>query len=97
MPIYEYECQQCHHAFDLIQKVNDAPEEICPACGKKTAVRLVSAAGFQLKGTGWYVTDFKNKPKENKTSEKKPAETTQTSTEAASTQSTTGTTGSDSN
>ncbi|MFZ4076936.1 MAG: FmdB family zinc ribbon protein [Legionellaceae bacterium] len=63
MPIYEHQCSECHHLFDLIQKVNDEPVHLCPACGKHTVVRLVSAPGFQLKGTGWYETDFKNKGK----------------------------------
>ncbi|WP_028387680.1 FmdB family zinc ribbon protein [Legionella fairfieldensis] len=61
MPIYEYECTSCHHHFDLMQKINDAPVKQCPRCCEDTATRLVSAAGFQLKGSGWYVTDFKNK------------------------------------
>jgi putative FmdB family regulatory protein len=61
MPIYEYECSGCHHQFDQLQKVNDEPIKKCPQCSKNTAVRLVSAAGFQLKGSGWYETDFKNK------------------------------------
>ena len=61
MPIYEYQCSDCKHSFDLIQKINDEPAKVCPACNKNTAVRLISAAGFQLKGSGWYVTDFKNK------------------------------------
>ncbi|KTD18544.1 Type I antifreeze protein [Legionella lansingensis] len=83
MPIYEYECKSCHHHFDLMQKVSDAPVKQCPQCFEDTAVRLVSAAGFQLKGTGWYATDFKNKDnkKEAKTTtegsstaDKKPAD-----------------------
>ncbi len=68
MPIYEYQCSNCHHHFDLIQKMNDEPVKTCPTCSKDTAVRLVSAAGFQLKGTGWYATDFKNKGSQEKTS-----------------------------
>lgn len=63
MPIYEYECTSCHHHFDLIQKINDEPVKICPECSRETVVKLVSAAGFQLKGTGWYATDFKDKGK----------------------------------
>ena len=86
MPIYEYQCTGCHHQFDLLQKINDEPVKKCPLCSKDTAIRLVSAAGFQLKGTGWYATDFKNKGKpDNKsaTSEttdapKKTADTTTT-------------------
>lgn len=61
MPIYEYQCTSCHHHFDLMQKISDPPETVCPECSKNTAIKLVSAAGFQLKGTGWYATDFKNK------------------------------------
>jgi putative FmdB family regulatory protein len=63
MPIYEYQCNACHHAFDKLQKMSDAPLKKCPECGQDTVDKLVSAAGFQLKGTGWYVTDFKDKPK----------------------------------
>ncbi len=61
MPIYEYECASCHHHFDLMQKISDDPIKQCPVCGKETVTKLISAAGFQLKGTGWYATDFKNK------------------------------------
>lgn len=61
MPIYEYECTKCHHKLDLIQKMNDPPAQQCPHCLQDGLIRLISAAGFQLKGTGWYVTDFKNK------------------------------------
>lgn len=63
MPIYEYQCTACHHKFDLLQKLNEEQVKKCPECSKDTAVRLVSAAGFQLKGSGWYATDFKNKGK----------------------------------
>lgn len=60
MPIYEYECSNCHHRFDFLQKINDAPLQLCPQCYKQSVVRLVSAPGFRLKGTGWYATDYKN-------------------------------------
>ncbi len=63
MPIYEYQCSVCHHQFDVLQKLNEEPVKKCPECLKNTAIRLVSAAGFQLKGSGWYATDFKNKGK----------------------------------
>lgn len=63
MPIYEYQCTACHHQFDALQKLNEPAIELCPQCGKMKAKRLVSAAGFQLKGSGWYATDFKNKTK----------------------------------
>lgn len=61
MPIYEYQCTNCHHHFDLMQKISDEPVTLCPQCNKNTVIKLISAAGFQLKGTGWYATDFKNK------------------------------------
>lgn len=61
MPIYEYQCQGCHYQFDLIQKMSDEPVKTCPKCSEDKAVRWVSAAGFQLKGNGWYATDFKTK------------------------------------
>lgn len=63
MPIYEYKCNNCGHEYEIIQKISDTPDKKCPSCSKMEAVRLVSAAGFQLKGTGWYETDFKNKGK----------------------------------
>ena len=69
MPIYEYQCKGCQHHFDLLQKINDEPIKKCPQCSKDTVVRLVSAAAFQLKGTGWYATDFKNKGKPEQKSE----------------------------
>lgn len=63
MPIYEYECAECGHRLEAIQKLSDAPLSDCPACGKVGLKRLISAAGFQLKGSGWYATDFKNSGK----------------------------------
>ena len=65
MPIYEYNCTNCNHQFDLLEKLSDEPAKECPHCHENTAVRLVSAAAFQLKGSGWYATDFKNKPGES--------------------------------
>ena len=63
MPIYEYQCEACEHKLEAIQKVSDDPLKECPACGKQRLKKLVSAAAFHLKGTGWYETDFKGKPK----------------------------------
>ena len=60
MPIYEYRCGACGHQLEALQKLSDAPLTDCPACGKAHLSKLVSAAGFQLKGSGWYATDFKN-------------------------------------
>ncbi len=59
MPIYEYRCQACGHDLEKLQRLSDAPLTDCPACGKPALKRLVSAAGFRLKGGGWYETDFK--------------------------------------
>ena len=61
MPIYEYRCGACGHQREFLQRLSDAPLKKCPECGKPELSKLVSAAGFQLKGTGWYATDFKNK------------------------------------
>ena len=59
MPIYAYQCGTCGHAKDVLQKMSDAPLTDCPACGAQTFTKQLTAAGFQLKGSGWYVTDFK--------------------------------------
>ena len=63
MPIYAYGCSSCGLQKDVLQKISDAPLSICPACGKETFSKQLTAAGFQLKGSGYYVTDFKNGPK----------------------------------
>ena len=60
MPIYEYRCRDCGHELEALQKFSDAKLVNCPACHADTLVKKVSAAGFQLKGSGWYVTDFRN-------------------------------------
>jgi putative FmdB family regulatory protein len=60
MPIYEYRCSACGFQKEFLQRLNDAPPTECLQCGKRTLKKLVTAAGFQLKGTGWYATDFKN-------------------------------------
>lgn len=59
MPIYAYRCSACGHAKDVLQKLSDAPLTTCPACGADSFGKQVTAAGFQLKGSGWYVTDFR--------------------------------------
>lgn len=59
MPIYAYKCESCGHSKDVLQKISDAPLTQCPACGKGSFAKQVTAAGFQLKGSGWYATDFK--------------------------------------
>ena len=73
MPIYEYRCTLCGHELEALQKFSDAPLVACPACTKDSLIKLVSAAGFQLKGSGWYATDFKgsgSKPAAGKESDK---------------------------
>jgi len=63
MPIYAYRCEHCGHAQDVLQKVSDPVLTVCPRCGQPTFRKQVTAAGFQLKGSGWYVTDFKGDKK----------------------------------
>jgi putative FmdB family regulatory protein len=59
MPIYEYRCSSCGHELEALQKLSEAPLRACPSCNAEALVKQVSAAGFQLKGSGWYATDFK--------------------------------------
>jgi putative FmdB family regulatory protein len=59
MPIYAYRCTSCGHAKDVLRKISDPPLSVCPACGEATFAKQLTAAGFQLKGSGWYVTDFR--------------------------------------
>jgi putative FmdB family regulatory protein len=61
MPIYEYQCEACGHHLEKLQKISDPLLTDCPKCGKSALTKLVSAAGFRLKGSGWYETDFKGK------------------------------------
>ena len=65
MPIYEYQCEACGKNTELVQKFSDPPAVDCPHCQKPQLKKLVSAAAFHLKGSGWYVTDFKDKPKDS--------------------------------
>lgn len=62
MPIYAYKCESCGHARDVLQKMSDAPLSECPVCGDSSFRKQLTAAGFQLKGSGWYATDFKGGP-----------------------------------
>ncbi len=81
MPIYAYRCTDCGHAQDVLQKMSDDVLTVCPACGASNYIKQVTAAGFQLKGSGWYVTDFRGgnsaapKPAETGDTAAKPAET----------------------
>jgi len=85
MPIYAYRCESCGHAKDVLQKMSDPVLSTCPACGAETFRKQLTAAGFQLKGSGWYVTDFRGGPtavppkaeaggSDSKGSESKPGE-----------------------
>ncbi len=65
MPIYEYQCTECGLEMEKLQKLSDEPLTVCPECGKPTLQKKVSAAGFRLKGSGWYETDFKSKNRKN--------------------------------
>ncbi len=65
MPFYEYRCDTCGHEMEIMQKMSDPPVAQCPACGEPHLRKLVSAAGFRLKGGGWYETDFKKGSKKN--------------------------------
>ena len=94
MPIYEYRCDACGHQEEFLQRVSEPPLTDCPVCRKPTFNKLLSAAGFQLKGSGWYATDFKNKsakPAEKKADDKteakpeaKPEKKTDSKTETKS-------------
>lgn len=77
MPIYEYRCQSCGEDVEALQKVSEPALTDCPSCGESALKKLVSAAGFQLKGTGWYVTDFRDKGKkpDQKSGDTEKAET----------------------
>ncbi|CAD5369128.1 Type I antifreeze protein [Rubrivivax sp. A210] len=78
MPIYAYRCASCGHAQDVLQKLSDPTLTVCPACGAEAYAKQVTAAGFQLKGSGWYVTDFRggnNAPAPKKEGEAAPAAT----------------------
>jgi putative FmdB family regulatory protein len=78
MPIYEYQCQQCHKLFEFLEKVSATPKIICPDCQTPTLKKQVSLSAFQLKGTGWYQTDFKHSNKQAPDKEKKTDTDTKT-------------------
>ncbi|MFY9511455.1 MAG: FmdB family zinc ribbon protein, partial [Rubrivivax sp.] len=85
MPIYAYRCASCGHAQDVLQKMSDDPLTVCPACGASAYAKQVTAAGFQLKGSGWYVTDFRGGNNAAATAKKddKPADAGAAATAAA--------------
>ncbi len=89
MPLYEYKCTSCGKLCEVLQKINDAPEVTCPACGKDNLKRQVSASRFQLKGQGWYETDFKTKKPakaeaDTESKQSPPTESSSTTTEVKS-------------
>jgi putative FmdB family regulatory protein len=86
MPIYEYQCKECGHTHEALQKMSDEALTDCPACHKSALEKLISATSFQLKGTGWYVTDFRNK---NPSDANKGASTTSSPSTAESAPATT--------
>ncbi len=74
MPIYEYRCESCQHELETIQKISDPPLTDCPSCGEPALRKKISAAGFRLKGSGWYETDFKTSgQKKNLAKDEAPA------------------------
>ena len=87
MPIYAYRCATCGHAKDVLQKISDPVLSTCPACGAETFNKQVTAAGFQLKGSGWYVTDFREGAKaKTETAAKDEAKVNGASADAAKTE-----------
>ena len=92
MPIYEYRCGDCGQQKDYLQKISDAPIDTCPACGSKTFGKALTAAGFQLKGSGWYATDFKGGSGSAKTADAGSATSTKTDSPAADSSSSSGST-----
>jgi putative FmdB family regulatory protein len=72
MPIYEYQCEACGHRLEALQKISEEPLSDCPECGRPSLQKLVSAAGFRLKGSGWYATDFKDSGKKKSGSSSQP-------------------------
>lgn len=83
MPIYEYRCSSCGVQKDIMQKISDVPLTECPACGKPTFSKQLSAAGFQLKGSGWYATDFKSSGSKPETKSESAANTGSSATPTA--------------
>jgi putative FmdB family regulatory protein len=83
MPIYAYQCESCGHAKDVLQKMSDVPLTDCPVCGAASFRKQLTAAGFQLKGSGWYATDFKGGAAAPAASSATPAEAQPAKAEAA--------------
>lgn len=84
MPFYEYRCSNCGHELEALQKISEPVLTTCPDCRQDTLVKLVSAAGFQLKGSGWYATDFRNGSKPAAKPDAQSGASTDTKTEKTS-------------
>src|ERR1700739_3330096 len=84
MPIYAYKCSSCGHTLDVLQKMSDAPLSSCPQCRAETLSKQLTAAGFQLRGSGWYATDFKGSGSRNGTTAAKPGESKSGESDGAS-------------
>lgn len=91
MPIYAYRCASCGHAKDVLQKISEPALTVCPSCGASAFAKQLTAAGFQLKGSGWYATDFKggttSKPNEGETSKTDASKTDASKTDTSKTES----------
>jgi putative FmdB family regulatory protein len=74
MPIYDYQCQSCHYKAEVMRKVSASNVEVCPQCGAEAFSKQLSAPNFQLNGSGWYATDFKNSDNKSKSSSEKNTE-----------------------
>lgn len=85
MPIYEYLCNSCGAEKEHLQKISDAPIVVCPVCDSSNYIKRISAAGFQLKGSGWYVTDFKNNNKKSSNTQSTSNNTKSDTTQAGET------------
>lgn len=84
VPIYEYRCSDCGHKLEALQKISDPKLTTCPECGKESLTKLVSASAFVLKGSGWYVTDFRDNNKAGGSDKSKPADKTSESAKSDS-------------
>ncbi len=82
MPIYEYQCKACGHEYEALQKMSDDPLIHCPACTEPELKKKISAAGFRLKGSGWYETDFKSGKKRNVAGESTSSDKTKSKTDS---------------
>jgi putative FmdB family regulatory protein len=84
MPLYEYECDDCHHRFERIQKFSDPPVDVCPNCGKHSVKKLPSSPAIQFKGSGWYVTDYARKSSSEAGSKSTSSDSSSSSTSSTS-------------